>query len=207
MATLRPSIRFRFKPIRAKLFADLLECRELPRTQFNDHRHQEALPSKLALAPRPQMLLEQYALVGDVLVDDPQAFAVHRHDEAAVHLAKGFRLAISSALGSEPGADVATAVAVETSSSPTVRACSAAGRGKFIAPTESNPKRCAVGGPARPTIRTSRWPSTIVALDPNTVGITARGGPGATPGISAGLWIPAATAAAAMEFEFAGCWN
>ena len=46
----------------------------------------QALPGHRALAPRPQMLLEKHALVRHVLVDDPQPFRIHRHDEARVHL-------------------------------------------------------------------------------------------------------------------------
>ena len=102
MATLRAAHQLRFESVGAQLFADLLERHELPRTQLDDQRHQQALPAERALAPRPQVLLEEHALVRHVLVDDPQAFAVHRHDEAGAHLPQRLQVENLHRAGQDP---------------------------------------------------------------------------------------------------------
>ena len=38
------------------------------------------------------MLLEENALMRDVLVDDPQPFGIHRDDETVVHLSKRLQI-------------------------------------------------------------------------------------------------------------------
>src|SRR4029077_6715282 len=76
----------RLKAVGAQLVTDLLERHELARLQLHNRRHDHPLPAKLAFTPRAQMLLEKYALVRHVLVDDPKPFAVHRDNETAVHL-------------------------------------------------------------------------------------------------------------------------
>ena len=75
---------------------------ELPRIQLDDQRHQHSLAAEFAFAARAQMLLEQHALVRHMLVNDPESFAIHRNDEAAVHLPKRLQVGDRFRLGSAP---------------------------------------------------------------------------------------------------------
>ena len=56
--------------------------------QLDQDRHQQPLRLHAARGVLPQHLLEQDALVGHVLVDDPQAVAPGGDDEALVNLAE-----------------------------------------------------------------------------------------------------------------------
>ena len=69
-----------------ELLADVFENRALPRRQVHHDRHQQPLARQRPFAPRTQMLLEEHAFVGHVLIDDPQTLGVHRHNETRVHL-------------------------------------------------------------------------------------------------------------------------
>ena len=88
MATLLRAHRRHVETVRGKLLGNLIEDHALPRRQLRHDRHQQALPGERAFAARAQVLFEQHALVRHVLVDDPQSFAIHRHDEAGVHLSQ-----------------------------------------------------------------------------------------------------------------------
>ena len=61
----------------------------LPGRQFEDDGHEERLLLDAAGGALRQDLFEEYPLVGDVLVDDPQAVAAGGQDEAFVELAEG----------------------------------------------------------------------------------------------------------------------
>ena len=63
---------------------------ELARREFENHRHKHALAFDFAGAAGFEMLLEEDALVGDVLIDDPEAFGVDGDDEAGADLAERF---------------------------------------------------------------------------------------------------------------------
>ena len=85
-----------FKAVAFELFGNSREADHLLREKLHEYRHEEALALDglhLALA---QDLLEKDALVGDVLVDDPEAFFVGGEDEGVAKLAEG--LGVESAV-------------------------------------------------------------------------------------------------------------
>ena len=125
------------------------------------------------------MLLEKDALVRHVLVDDPQPFAVHRHDEAGVHLPE--RLQIRNFFGARQRSGQALTRG-SGGSCGGLRAGGPRHREIHCAP-DSKPSRCAMGRSGAPDSSNS---SAAVAADPNdhpsgapcAPGISARGGPG-----------------------------
>ena len=64
----------------------------LARRKLENHGHQHALAFDFAGAARFEVLLEEDALVRDVLIDDPQAFAVDGDDEAGADLPERFEV-------------------------------------------------------------------------------------------------------------------
>ena len=89
--------RLDFEAVGRQFFGYFFVDHQLARRQFQDHGHEHALAFDFARAARFQVLLEQDALVRDVLIDDPQAFAVHRDDETGADLAE--RLEIGDFVG------------------------------------------------------------------------------------------------------------
>ena len=77
-----------FEAVGRELVGDLREDHFLARRELCDDGNQHALTGELSLTARAEMLLEKNALVGDVLVDNPETFAVYGHDEAGIHLAE-----------------------------------------------------------------------------------------------------------------------
>ena len=76
------------KPLARKLFGNFFVDDQLARRKLENHGHQHALALDFSGATRFEVLLEQDALVGYVLVDDPQTFAIHRDDETGADLAE-----------------------------------------------------------------------------------------------------------------------
>src|SRR5581483_9378472 len=56
--------------------------------ELDDERHEHLLRLDAGGGALPQDALEEHALVGDVLVDDPQAAGVHRENERIANLAQ-----------------------------------------------------------------------------------------------------------------------
>ena len=166
---------FGFETVGAQFFANLLENRELPGVQLDDQRNQQALSAEFAFAPRAQVLFEKHALVRHVLVNDPQSFAIHCDDEAAVHLAQ--RLQVGDVFDAWQRSGRGGGAA-----SPFGSAVTSMMGGVF--PGVPKEKSDAVedriadaaksGGPAR---RVNSKRSAAPVTSPNEVGITARGGP------------------------------
>ena len=71
-----------------KLIGYLREHRQLGRRKFEDQRHEQALAFHSLGGALFHDLFEEYALVGHVLVDDPESFVVDREDEGLADLAK-----------------------------------------------------------------------------------------------------------------------
>ncbi len=82
--------RFDLEAVGGEFVGDFFVDDELARGKFENHRHQHALAFDFAGATRFEMLLEEDALVRDVLIDDPEAFAVDGDDEAGADLAERF---------------------------------------------------------------------------------------------------------------------
>ena len=79
---------FDFETVGGHFFGDFLEDDDLARGEFENERHEHALRFDIAGAASGQVLFEEDAFVGDVLVDDPEAFRVDGYDEARTHLTK-----------------------------------------------------------------------------------------------------------------------
>ena len=60
--------------------------------ELQNHRHQHALAFYFSGAARFEVLLEEHAFVGHVLIDDPETFAVDGDDEAGADLAERFEV-------------------------------------------------------------------------------------------------------------------
>ena len=78
--------RFDFKSIRSQFLTNFFVDDELPWRQLDNHGHQQALRFDLSRAACFEVLFEEHSLMSDVLVYDPQTFAVHRHNETGAHL-------------------------------------------------------------------------------------------------------------------------
>src|SRR5271156_4777124 len=114
---------------------------------------------------------------------------------------RGFRSAMSSTLGSAPGASV---VLMPSPTAGTTYSCGPSE--KSLAPVGSNCNRCEIGRSGAPL---NSKPSAAPTTSPNEAGIIARGGPGNVPGIAPELAedrnagsIAAAPAANAVEPPF-----
>ena len=79
---------FDFESVPGQFVGDFGEDCLLRRREFDHQRHQQALAFDFLRRPLLQNFLEQHALVGHVLVDDPQAFGIHRQDEGVANLAQ-----------------------------------------------------------------------------------------------------------------------
>src|SRR5579871_5428826 len=79
-----------FETVGRQFFCDFLEDDDLARREFEDKRHEHALRFNFAGAACSEVLFEEDAFVRDVLVDDPQAFAVDGDDEAGADLTEWF---------------------------------------------------------------------------------------------------------------------
>ena len=82
--------RFDLEAIGGEFVGNFFVDDELARREFENHRHQHALAFDFAGAARFEVLLEEDAFVGDVLIDDPEAFAVDGDDKAGADLAERF---------------------------------------------------------------------------------------------------------------------
>ena len=72
---------FRLKTIVRKFFGNVAEDRLLCRSQFDDQRHEQTLALHLLRRALPQDSFEQYALVGHMLIDDPESVFVDCENE------------------------------------------------------------------------------------------------------------------------------
>ena len=88
------------KPLLLQLVRNFREDGLLRRSEFDHNRHQHALAFDLLPGALARHSFEQHAFVGAVLVDDPQAFVVHRQNERLAQLAQRFQ-------GGEKGSDIA----------------------------------------------------------------------------------------------------
>ena len=81
---------FGFEAVALELFGDLGEGDHLCGEEIDEQRHEQALALDAFGVAVAQDLFEEHALVGDVLVDDPEAFFVGGEDEGVAELAEGF---------------------------------------------------------------------------------------------------------------------
>ncbi len=77
-----------FEAVGAQFFGDFFVNDELARGKLEDHGHEHALAFDFSGAAGFEVLFEQDALVGYVLVDEPETFAVYGDDEAGADLAE-----------------------------------------------------------------------------------------------------------------------
>ena len=77
------------KAVALQLFGDGGEGDHLLGQQLDQHGHEQALALDMLDVALAQDFFEQDALVGDVLVDDPEAFFVDGEDEGVAQLAQG----------------------------------------------------------------------------------------------------------------------
>ena len=77
------------KPLRSSSLGDLGEGDHLGGKEVDEQRHEEALALDLFGVALAEDLFEEDALVGDVLVDDPEALFVGGEDEGVAELAEG----------------------------------------------------------------------------------------------------------------------
>jgi len=78
----------RLRTVGDHFFRDFLEDDDLARGEFENERHEHALRFDIAGTAGGEVLFEEDAFMGDVLVDNPEAFAIDGYDEAGTHLAK-----------------------------------------------------------------------------------------------------------------------
>ena len=78
-----------FEAVAVELFGDLGEGDHLGGEEVDEERHEEALALDLLGVALAEDFFEEDALVGDVLVDDPEAFFVGGEDEGVAELAEG----------------------------------------------------------------------------------------------------------------------
>ncbi len=81
---------FGFEAVAVEFIGDLGEGDHLGRKEIDKERHEEALALDLLGVAFAEDFFEEDALVGDVLVDDPEAFFVGGEDEGVAELAEGF---------------------------------------------------------------------------------------------------------------------
>ncbi len=79
-----------FEAVAVELVGDLGEGDHLGGEQIDEQGHEEALALDLFGVALAEDLFEEDALVGYVLVDDPEAFFVGGEDEGVAELAEGF---------------------------------------------------------------------------------------------------------------------
>jgi len=80
---------FHLEAIALKLLGDLREDDHLGRFELDQKRHQQALALDALDLAVVEDFLEQNALVGDVLIDDPEAIFARSEDEGFSELAEG----------------------------------------------------------------------------------------------------------------------
>ena len=80
---------FGFEAVAVEFFGDLGEGDHLGGEQVDEQRHEQALALDLLGVALAEDLFEEDALVGYVLVDDPEAFFVGGEDEGVAELAEG----------------------------------------------------------------------------------------------------------------------
>ena len=80
---------FGFEAVALEFFGDLGEGDHLGGEEIDEQRHEEALALDLFGVALAEDLFEEDALVGYVLVDDPEAFFVGGEDEGVAELAEG----------------------------------------------------------------------------------------------------------------------
>jgi hypothetical protein len=78
-----------FEAVAVEFVGDLGEGDHLGREEIDQQRHEEALALDLLGVALAENLFEEDALVGYVLVDDPEAFFVGGEDEGVAELADG----------------------------------------------------------------------------------------------------------------------
>ena len=80
---------FGVKAVALQFSGDRGEDNHLLRQEIDQHGHEQALALDTLDLALAQDFLKQDALVGDVLIDDPQAFVVDGEDERFAHLTEG----------------------------------------------------------------------------------------------------------------------
>ena len=78
-----------FEAVAVEFAGDLGEGDHLGGKEVDEERHEEALALDLFGVALAEDLFEEDALVGDVLIDDPEALFVGGEDEGVVELTKG----------------------------------------------------------------------------------------------------------------------
>ncbi len=129
-----------FKSIGEQFVRDLAENHFLARRKVHHMRHEHALPADLSFAARAQVLLEQDAFVRHVLVDDPEALAIDRDDEARIDLARE-----ASAWPGFPPMHALSTSCRAAAGLKAVRQSRRAARSRPIESAESKRKRCSSG--------------------------------------------------------------
>ncbi len=81
----------RFKTIAGQFVGNFSEHCLLSGREFENQWHQQTLAFNFLCATLLQNLFEEHALMGHVLVNDPQPFPVHRQDERLPNLAQRFK--------------------------------------------------------------------------------------------------------------------
>src|SRR3954467_7773519 len=80
---------FSLKAVAFELVGESRECDHLRREKVDEQGHEETLTLDALYVAIAKYLLEEYALVGYVLVDDPEAFVVDGEDEGVTKLPQG----------------------------------------------------------------------------------------------------------------------
>jgi len=79
-----------FAAVAFQLRGERREDHHLLGEQVDQHRHKEALAFDALSLALAEDFFEEHALVGDMLIDDPEAFVVGGEDEGLAQLAEGF---------------------------------------------------------------------------------------------------------------------
>ena len=83
--------RLHFEPVALQFAGDLGEYHHLPRFELDQQGHEQALALNLFDFAGAKEPLKQNALVGDVLVDDPEAVLARGQDEGLAEWPRGLR--------------------------------------------------------------------------------------------------------------------
>ena len=81
---------FGFEAVAIELVGDLGEGDHLGGEEIDEQRHEKTLALNLFSVALSEDLFEEDALVGDMLIDDPEAFFIGGEDEGIAELAEGF---------------------------------------------------------------------------------------------------------------------
>ena len=77
-----------FEAVECQFIGNLGKDRLLRRGEFEQQRHEQALAFHFLGGPLLEDFFEEHALVGDVLIDDPETFVIDGQDERLANLAQ-----------------------------------------------------------------------------------------------------------------------